>query len=148
MFGAFSINKKTGQVSVSSGLNHEKAAAGDLTQGQYMFYVRATDPSGARAQVKVVVTATEANDAPEISGAAVTDDAPAELQVNEEDSDDVLDGVVDGTTHRPGDGVLDTPYTRIPTNTFTATDEDERYVIEWTLEGTTLASSSWMQPLE
>ena len=133
---SFSINKKTGQVSVKSGLNHEKAAAGDLTQGQYMFYVRATDPSGRDADVKVVVTATEANDDPEIFGAAVTDDAPAELRVNEEDSDDVLDGDVNGVTHRPGDGVLDTPYTpRIPNNTFSATDEDARYVIEWELEG-------------
>ena len=131
----FSIDKKTGQVS-AKGLNHEKAAVAGVTmQGQYLFYVRATDPSGRDADVKVVVTATEANDTPKISGATLSDVAPAELRVMEQDSDDVLDGEFNGVIHRPGDGDLDTPYERIPNNTFTATDEDERYVINWTLEG-------------
>ena len=131
----FSIDKKTGQVS-AKGLNHEKAAVAGVTmQGQYLFYVRATDPSGRDADVKVVVTATEANDTPKISGATLSDVAPAELRVMEQDSDDVLDGEFNGVIHRPGDGDLDTPYERILNNTFTATDEDERYVINWTLEG-------------
>ena len=125
--GPFSIDKKTGQVS-AKGLNHEKDFDNRPPQGQYTFYVRATDPSGRDADVKVVVTATEANDTPKISGATISDVAPAELRVMEQDSDDVLP---------PGnpDGDLDTPYTPIPNRTFTATDEDERYVIEWTLEG-------------
>ena len=68
----FSIDKKTGQVS-AKGLNHEKAAVAGVTmQGQYLFYVRATDPSGRDADVKVVVTATEANDTPKISGATLS----------------------------------------------------------------------------
>ena len=127
--GSFSVDKKTGRVSVKSGLDHEKAAVATVTtQGQYLFYVRATDPSGRAANVKVVVTATDENDTPTISGAALTDDAPAELRVMEQDSDDVLPA-------RNPDGNLDTAYQRIPGNTFTATDEDYRYVIEWTLEG-------------
>ena len=133
--GSFSIDKKTGQVSVS-GLNHEKpAVVGGTGQGQYMFFVRAVDPSGADAEVRVTVTATEANDTPEIAGAidqGTAADPPAELSVNEQDSDDLVNNT---TENPPSDGVPDTPYTPLAGNTYTVSDEDKRYEINWSLEG-------------
>ena len=112
-------------------------------QGKYKFYVRAIDPSGETAEVEVTVTVTDANDAPKIMGSRTATeigggvDIPAaapELWVMEQDSDD-----------RNGDDQVDTKYDGGPDmavpgvlgnrNVFTATDDDERGQITWTLRG-------------
>ena len=57
----------------------------DLTPGQYVLFVRATDPSGETAleensdEIEVTITAADVNEAPVVSGMA-------ELAVNEADS--------------------------------------------------------------
>ena len=112
-------------------------------QGKYKFYVRAIDPSGETAEVEVTVTVTDANDAPKIMGSRTATEigggvdipaAASELQVMEQDSDD-----------RNGDDQVDTKYDGGPDmavpgvlgnrNVFTATDDDERGQITWTLRG-------------
>ena len=138
----FSINRATGQLMVKETLDFDDKGTG-ADQGKYKFYVRAIDPSGETAEVEVTVTVTDANDAPKIMGSRSTDDidlnkdipdAASELRVMEQDSDD-----------RNGDDQVDTMYDGSPDmavpghlgnmNVFTATDDDERGQITWTLRG-------------
>ena len=139
--GYFSINKATGQLMVKKTLDFDMN--GDPPDGKYKFYVRAIDPSGETAEVEVTVIAQDANDTPKIRGSRtapqlMTDpippDAPSELRVMEQDSDD-----------RDAPEGPDTPYTGAPDlrtalllgnlNVFTATDEDERGQVFWDLRG-------------
>ena len=137
---SFSIDKATGQIKLKSKLD---ADSGD---GKYMFHVRAIDPSGETAEVEVTVTATPANDAPMIMGSLIIEtiesnaqdndptndtpmpDAPSELRVDEKDDDKDADPY-DGTPDMVVPGTLGMP------NVFTASDEDARGQIIWTLKG-------------
>ena len=138
--GYFSINKATGQLMVKKTLDFDMN--GDPPDGKYKFYVRAIDPSGETAEVEVTVIAQDANDTPKINGSRtaaqnLTDpipEAPSELRVMEQDSDD-----------RDAPEGPDTPYTGAPglpaalqlgnSNVFTVTDEDERGQVFWDLRG-------------
>ena len=132
----FSINKANGQLSVKKELSYEatdgRTYTGDNASvaGTYKFYVRAIDPSNEFAQVEVTVTATDVNDAPVIKGSVSGDGAVPvakhELSVNEKDDDD------DSYTGSP-DMLLAVVLGNA--NVFTASDEDARGQITWTLEG-------------
>ena len=136
--GYFSIDRATGQLKVKKTLDYDMNPDTVNPDGEYMFLVRAIDPSGETAEVEVTVTATAANDGPKIMGSATPGKdagvAPSELRVNEEDSDD-----------RDDNGQPDTPYNGMPNmavpatlgnmNVFTATDEDARGQITWSLRG-------------
>ena len=156
----FKVDMATGQIYVNGTLNHENST----NDGVYKFYIRATDPSGEMDEQLITVTVTDENDKPRImasltqaertlidtgvnTDADLTNNIPTaastELRVWEEDSDD-----------RNGDGSPDDPYTGLPDmplpgvevdgvvvagigadNVFTATDQDVRGQIFWTLEG-------------
>ena len=128
--GHFSIDMATGQITLEKTLDHEGNPDG------YEFYVRATDPSGETAVVRVTVIATDANDPPVIMGSRAADstdpipEAPSELRVNErDDDDDAFDGGPDMVViGKPGSG----PGAK---NVFTAMDEDARGQISWKIEG-------------
>ena len=87
----FSINQATGQIMVKNPLSTEmtdgRNYTGDnaATPGEYVLFVRATDPSGEIAneensdEIEVTITATNVNEAPVVSG-------EAELMVYEADS--------------------------------------------------------------
>ena len=138
----FKVGMSDGQITVNGTLNHEGGQ-----DGVYKFYIRATDPSGESDEQLITVTATDQNDAPRIMGSVDQGDidsdvtsrsAASELRVKEEDSDD-----------RDGNGSPDHPYTGMPNmplpgqdnagvgapNVFTASDQDARGQIFWTLEG-------------
>ena len=122
--GYFSIDRETGQLSVKKALNFE-ASLGP----EYVFFVRATDPSGETAEVEVTVTVTDANDAPKIMGSDdspfdAIPDAPSELRVDEKV----------GSSY---DGTPDMPLRSLPgdMNVFTAADEDARGQIFWSIKG-------------
>ena len=136
----FSIDKATGQIKVNGTLDFD--AEGTLqppNPKEYKFYVRAIDPSDEYAEVEVTVIVTNANDPPMIMGSATpgtaVPEAPSELRVNEHDSDDRDD---------PPDGA-DVDFTGAPDmmvthmlgnmNVFTASDEDTRGQIFWSLKG-------------
>ena len=136
----FSIDKATGQIKVNGTLDFD--AEGTLqppNPKEYKFYVRAIDPSDEYAEVEVTVIVTNANDPPMIMGSAApgtaVPEAPSELRVNEHDSDDRDD---------PRDGA-DVDFTGAPDmmvthmlgnmNVFTASDEDTRGQIFWSLKG-------------
>ena len=129
--GHFSIDMATGQLEVEKTLDHEGNPEG------YEFYVRAIDPSGETAEIKVTVIATDANEPPVIMGSSAADstgptpEARIELRVNERDDDeeDAFDGgpdmlVLGMTGSGPG-----------ARNVFTAMDEDTRGQISWEIEG-------------
>ena len=85
--GYFSINKATGQISVAKKLDWDNNPAHpEDPDGEYVFWVRATDPSGETDQgedhdyIKVTVTATDVNDAPRVV------DGRAEISINEVNS--------------------------------------------------------------
>ena len=85
--GFFSIDKATGQVKVAKKLDWDNnPEQPDNPDGKYVFWVRATDPSGETTNdensdaIQVTVTATNVNDAPRIS-----DGAP-EISINEVNS--------------------------------------------------------------
>ena len=157
--GYFSIDKATGQISIKSGmkLDYDANPSENSPDGKYVFTVMATDPSGESAMVEVTVTATAANDAPEIMGSLRregyvanedenrapdfgTPGAPAELTVREKDDDnDSYTGFPQMPL--PGNTVADDgmdgdqePGLGAP-NVFTAGDEDARGQIFWTLRG-------------
>ena len=137
----FKVGMADGQLYVNGTLNHEGPQ-----DGVYKFYIRATDPSGQRDEQVITVTVTDQNDKPAIMGSVDPEDttsvtsrsAATELRVMEEDSDD-----------SDGDGSPDDPYTGMPgmplpgqegaglgaSNVFTASDQDARGQIFWTLEG-------------
>ncbi len=128
----FSINKATGQIMVAMMLDFDMN--GSPPDGKYMFYVRAIDPSGETAHVMVTVTATNANDAPMIMGSVASTGAPpefvdrpgapTELRVNEKAGDSY-------------DGLPGMPERSVPggMNVFTASDQDARGQIFWSIEG-------------
>ena len=128
----FSIDDATGQLMVKKTLDYDMNADG----GKYMFYVRATDPSGETAEIMITVTATDANDAPKIMGSVVTlsaDPVPAaasELRAMEQDDDDK-----DAYTGAPNMLLLGKGGGLGQPNVFTAMDEDARGQIFWDLEG-------------
>ena len=68
----FSIDKKTGQLSVNGDLDHE--AGGDGSDGVYDVTVTATDPNGAgasptgAASVDVDITVSDVNEKPDGDG--------------------------------------------------------------------------------
>ena len=139
----FSIDKTSGQLMVKKTLDWDMN--GTPPDGKYEFYVRAIDPSGETAHVEVTVTATDANDAPKIMGSIATTgdapDAPSEIRVLEQDSDD-RDGnnQPDATYYGTPDGMMGTMGLPVALalgnqNVFTAPDEDERGQITWTLDG-------------
>lgn len=125
----FSIDKATGQLMVAKTLDYDDNMDG------YEIYVRATDPSGETAHVKVTVTATDANDAPDImSLEAVTGggfnavSAKSELRVDEKDDDPGADPY-DGSPGLMVPGTLGEP------NVFIAIDDDARGQVFWSLTG-------------
>ena len=138
--GYFSIDKTNGQLMVKKTLDWDMN--GDPPDGEYMFYVRAIDPSGEEAHVGVTVTAENANDAPTIMGShhhadAPVPAAPSEIRVLEQDSDgDPYYGTTDGMMGAAGHAMgLPVALELGNQNVFTAPDEDERGQITWTLEG-------------
>ncbi len=85
--GFFSINKRTGQITVAKKLDFDqKPEHPEPADGKYVFWVRAWDSSGESTgdenndHIEVTVTATDVNDAPKITGGA------AEISINEVDS--------------------------------------------------------------
>ena len=82
----FSIDKATGQVRVAKKLDWDNNPAHpDNADGEYVFWVRATDPSGEgegedHDYIKVTVTASDVNDAPRVV------DGLAEISINEVNS--------------------------------------------------------------
>ena len=155
----FKVGMADGQLYVNGTLNHEGPQ-----DGVYKFYIRATDPSGQRDEQVITVTVTDQNDAPRIMASLtqeertaiddgantdldLTNDVPtaaaSELRVMEEDSDD---GDGNGSPDNPYTGLPDMPLPGVKVddevvagigapNVFTATDQDARGQIFWTLEG-------------
>ena len=83
----FSIDKKTGQIRVAKPLDWDNNPAHPMdANGEYVVWVRATDPSGEMDEdedndyIKVTITATDVNDAPEVT------DGLAEISIYEVDS--------------------------------------------------------------
>ena len=101
----FKIDKMTAQITVAKKLDFE----GKPPAGAYSVIVRATDPSGESDDQTLTITATEANDAPVISG-------EAEQRVMEQDSDAPV-------------------AVNLPMPEYTAADEDDRDEITWSLDG-------------
>ena len=67
----FSIDKDSGQIRVAKRLDADEIGEGRTTmaeKGKYVFYVRATDPSGFDDQIEVTVTAKPVNEAPKVMG--------------------------------------------------------------------------------
>ena len=71
----FSIDKKTGQIMVAKPLDWDNNPAHpDDPDGEYVVWVRATDPSGEMTNdedndyIKVTITATDVNEAPTVTG--------------------------------------------------------------------------------
>ena len=145
----FSIDKATGQLKVKKTLDWDNKDSG-TDQGKYMFHVRAIDPSGEVAHVEVTVIATDDNDAPKIMGSRTTaqqgagadiPDAPSEIRVLEQDSDDRTPPVgPDADYYGTPDGMmgalgfalgLPAALALSNQNVFTAPDEDERGQIFW-----------------
>ena len=61
----FDIDPETGQVTVAKALDHEHDE-----DGEYVFTVRAKDPSGEFDDIKVTVTATDVDEGPTLNGRA------------------------------------------------------------------------------
>ena len=122
----FSIDEATGQISVKKSLDYDNKMDG------YTFYVRAIDPSGETAHVKVTVTTTDSNDAPNIRNSMRSVDGvfenrsapPSELRVWEKA----------GNSY---DGMPGMPLRSVPgsMNVFTADDDDARGQIFWSIKG-------------
>ena len=139
----FSIDDETGQISLRKSLSFEATDGRDYegenadTAGTYKFFVRATDPSGETAEVEVTVTATDANDAPQIMGSVAATvpaptppfgprpEAPSELRVME-----TADGTFTGGPH-----MLNRSLPGVSKNVFTADDEDARRTAVWSITG-------------
>ena len=137
----FSIDQATGQIMVKNPLSTEmtdgRYYTGDdaATPGEYVLFVRATDPSGETVgeensdEIEVTITAANVNEAPVVSG-------EAELMVYEADSSDknryvglgstVNDG---GTPDDDSDDTIDENSTT--TNVYHRTEEDAVDRAEW-----------------
>ena len=92
--GFFNIDKKSGEVTLARKLD---ADDGD---GEYTVYVWATDPSGKTDVIKIEITATNANEAPTVTGRPVL----TVMEVNSTDSTDTTDyAPFPETTVSPGE---------------------------------------------
>ena len=155
----FSIDSATGQVMVAKTLDYDSKPNTNSPDGKYEFYVRAIDPSNERGVVKVTVTATAANDAPRIMGSLTVgqygineDDtqtadhedvpgAPSELRVYEKDDDLKSPNDYTGFPQMPLPGNMpdEGSGNNMPglgaSNVFTASDQDARGQIFWSLRG-------------
>ena len=112
----FSIDKDSGQIRVAKRLDADEIGEGRTTmaeKGKYVFYVRATDPSGEDDQIEMTVTAKPVNEAPKVMG-------PGEETVFEEATDT---DVENAPTYSP----LDLPYT--------VNDVDAGDAANWSLSG-------------
>ena len=83
----FSIDKETGQIKVAKPLDWDNnPKLPEDAKGEYVLWVRATDPSGENTDdedndyIKVTITATDVNDAPKVTNGL------AEISINEVDS--------------------------------------------------------------
>ena len=150
----FSIDEATGQLKVKDTLDWDDNPMGGPPDGKYEFMVVAIDPSGETAEVEVTVIARDANDTPVIRGSRTTQqqldsaaipNAPSEIRVMEQDSDDrdALAGP-DATYYGTSNGMesmennvmgLLTALALGNQNVFTVTDEDERGQRFWDLRG-------------
>ena len=129
----FSIDRATGQIMVRTPLSAEatdgRTYTGDeaSTAGEYAVYVRATNSSGDSGGedsdvIRVVVTATDVNETPTISGSA-------EASVSEFDSTDDDHYVGLGNTV-DDDGSVTLNATT--TNLYRAVEEDRDNIVTWT----------------
>ena len=131
----FTIDRSTGQIMVRMPLSAEMTdgraytGAGGSVPGRYVFFVRATDPSGETANgedsdaVEVTVTATDVNETPTVSGPG-----GAELEVNEADSSDDNYYVGLGNTADVGGAITMNATT---TNLYRGSDEDTFDLLTW-----------------
>ena len=139
----FSIDHKTGQITVAQTLDFDSNPDQDNADGEYTIVVRATDPSGEDTEAIVTITAMRANDGPKISGAS-------ELRVHELDSDDADENGEPDTLYMPLTGMINNDstdnleggtganvgvYGDVMGNVYKASDEDAIDQITWTLEG-------------
>ena len=76
---SFNINIRTGQITLAAGLDHEN------NNGVYNVTVNVFDPSNATDTQPVVITATDVNEAPTVTGAATG--TVAEVDSTPEDTD-------------------------------------------------------------
>ena len=96
----FSIDKETGQIMVAKPLDWDNnPSASDDPDGEYVVWVRATDPSGEMTNdedtdvIQVTITATDVNEAPTVTGGL------AEISIYEDSHKFVgLGYMEDGTT--------------------------------------------------
>ena len=107
---AFSIDQRTGQITVAQSLDFESRGTPD--DGKYIVVVRAVDPSGLFDIIGVVITASDVNDNPVLTG-------QAELTILENEDEE-----------------FDNPNNITGINVYEVTDEDDRAgVRSWDLEG-------------
>ena len=139
----FTIDRSTGQIKVGKKLNYESASAhvdraesGALTadavggaiavsevtanDAKYVLRVRATDPSGAYANVNVTITLTDANEAPTFAEASAD---PRTAVTVVENTTALLEPDADDTDGETGAAALTDP---LAADTFVATDQDTR----------------------
>ena len=119
----FKIDKATGQITVAKKLDYEAKAP----SGEYIVWVRATDPSGESDDQELTITVTDANDAPVIGGLA-------EHRVMEQDSDPITDPDTATDNYVAYLG-LAVETGGVPESRYTAADEDEFDEITWSWEG-------------
>ena len=102
--------------------------AGGSVPGRYVFFVRATDPSGEgdgenSDDIEVTITATDVNEAPTVSGPG-----GAELKVHEADSSDDNHFVGLGNTVDADGAIIHNATT---TNLYRGSDEDTFDLLTW-----------------
>ena len=128
----FAIDKATGQIMVKKALSAEMTdgrtytGANAAVLGEYVVFVRATDPSGEgdgenSDDIEVTITATDVNEAPSVSGMA-------ELKVGEADSsaDDYYVGL--GNTADFDDAITPNATTA---NLYRVSEEDTFDIVTW-----------------
>ena len=117
---SFDIDPATGQVTVAKALDHEE---GD---GEYVFTVRAKDPSGEFDDIEVTVTATDVDEGPTLNGRA-------ELMVLEGIYPEAMEGGTFDYDSLPVTGTGPNPRNN---NEYTVDEPDRRDSISgWDLEG-------------
>ena len=130
----FTIDRSTGQITVRMPLSAEMTdgrsytGEGASVPGEYVVFVRATDPSGEGGgensdEVEMTVTATDVNEAPAVSGPG-----RSELTVNEADSSRDNHYVGLGNT-ADADGVITMNATT--TNLYRGLDVDMFDIMTW-----------------
>ena len=137
--GLFSINKATGQITVNGKLDWDANPDRTNPDGKYEIWVRATDPSGEpdgenNDGIKVIITATDVNEAPN-----VTRPGMAELSVNEVDSskkdDDVTKYVGLGYELTDADPPVKQLIADNPPNLYHREDDDNVDAARWSISG-------------